>query len=171
MPQTARLHLRRPRLEDADAFAALNADPEVMRFISQTGPYARGESDLVLRKMIEHWDDHGFGLWFADVLVTGELAGFVGLSHPSLPRVAHEVECGWRLARAHWGQGYATEGARAAVDWAFGERGLGRLVCIIDADNARSLAVAGRLGFRHWRDFEHPRWPPGVQVHTLDAPS
>ena len=171
MPDTARLTLRKPRMEDADAFAALNADPEVMHFISVTGPYARAESDLVLRKAIEHWDVHGFGLWFADVRATGELAGFVGLSHPTLPPVAHEVEVGWRLGRAHWGQGYATEGGAEAVRWAFAERGLKQLVCIIDRDNARSLAVAEKLGFAFWRDYDHPRWPRGVQVHTLHASS
>ncbi|MFL5844823.1 MAG: GNAT family N-acetyltransferase [Solirubrobacteraceae bacterium] len=171
MPETARLTLRRPRLDDAEAFAAINADPEVMRFITTEGRLFRGESDLMLRKMIDHWDDHGFGLWMADLFGTGELAGFVGLSHPSLPAVAEEVEVGWRLARAHWGQGLATEGGAEAVRHAFEDRGLERLVCIIDRDNDRSLGVAGKLGFAHWRDMDHPRWPRGVQVHTLDRPA
>ena len=90
--------------------------PEVARYVSQTGPLARAESDLMLRKMIEHWDDHGFGLWIAELRETGELLGFVGLAHPgSLPAMAAEVEVGWRLARAHWGQGLATEGGAEAV--------------------------------------------------------
>jgi RimJ/RimL family protein N-acetyltransferase len=99
-----------------------------------------------------------------------ELLGFVGLSHPtSLPPMAEEVEVGWRLGRAHWGRGYATEGAREAVRVAFEERGLARLVSIIDRDNARSLRVAAKLGMEHWRDMDHPRWPRGVQVHKLEA--
>lgn len=170
MPQTERLTLRRPVLADAEAFAAVNADPEVARFVSQTGPLFRGESDLLLRKMIDHWDDHGFGWWMADRRETGEPVGFVGLSHPSLPAVAHEVEVGWRLGRAHWGQGLATEGGAEAVRVAFEERGLDRLVCIIDARNERSLGVARKLGFAFWRDMEHPRWSPGVRVHTLERP-
>lgn len=169
MPETDRLLLRRPRAEDADAFAAINADPDVMAFVSETGPLARAESDLLLRKMGEHWDDHGFGLWMAELRGTGELAGFVGIDHPSLPALAREVEVGWRLARAHWGQGLATEGGAAAVRHAFGERGLRRLHCIVDRDNDRSLRVARKLGFAHWRDLEHPRWSRGVQVHVLDA--
>src|SRR5690349_11092342 len=125
MPRTDRLHLRQPRLEDADAFAAINADPEVTRFVSRTGPLSRGESDLILRKMIDHWADRGFGWWMADLVETGELIGFVGLSHPtSLPPMAEEVEVGWRLGRAHWGHGYATEGGAEAVRVAFEERGL-----------------------------------------------
>lgn len=163
--------LRRPRMDDAGAFAALNADPEVTEWVSLTGPLARGESDLLLRKLIEHWDDHGFGWWMADLRETGELLGFVGLSHPSLPDVAEEVEVGWRLARSHWGKGLATEGGIEAVRVAFEERGLERLVCIIDRDNARSLGVARKLGFAFWRDFDHPRWPRGVQVHTLARPA
>lgn len=168
MPDTPRLHLRRPRLEDAEPFAALNADPEVARFVSPTGPLVRAESDLLLRKMIEHWDDHGLGLWMADLRSTGELAGFVGLAHPgTLPALSTEVEVGWRLGRAHWGRGLATEGGQEAVRVAFAHPGRERLVCIVDRDNARSLAVARRLGFAFWRDMDHPRWPRGVQVLTL----
>jgi RimJ/RimL family protein N-acetyltransferase len=169
MPETARMRLRTPTLADADAFAAINADEEVTEFVSLTGPLARGESDLLLRKMIDHWNDCGFGWWFADLLETGELLGFVGLSHPtSLPAMAEEVEVGWRLGRAHWGQGYATEGGREAVRVAFEERRLERLISIIDRDNHRSLGVARKLGFTHWRDMDHPRWPRGVQIHRLE---
>jgi RimJ/RimL family protein N-acetyltransferase len=168
MPETTRLHLRPPRLEDAEDFARINADPKVARFVSATGPLTRAQSDLVLRKTLDHWADHGFGWWMADLRASGELLGFIGLSHPtSLPPMAAEVELGWRLGREHWGQGYATEGAAAAVDWAFAERGLERLISIIDRDNHRSLRVAAKLGFTHWRDMDHPRWPRGVQVHTL----
>src|SRR4051794_14872376 len=98
MPLTARLQLRQPRLEDAETFARINADPEVARFVSATGPLSWAQSDLLLRKAIDHWADHGFGWWMADLQATGELLGFVGLSHPtSLPPVAEEVELGWRL--------------------------------------------------------------------------
>jgi RimJ/RimL family protein N-acetyltransferase len=172
VPETARLTLRRPRPEDAEPFAAINADPEVALFVSPTGPLARAESDLLLRKMIEHWDDHGFGLWMVDVRETGELAGFAGLAHPgTLAELAHEVEVGWRLRRADWGQGLATEAGAEAVRYAFEERGLERLVCIIDRDNQRSLGVARKLGFAFWRDMDHPRWPRGVEVHTLARPA
>src|SRR4051794_40461690 len=158
-------------MEDAEAFARINADAEVARFVNWTGPLVRAESDLLLRKTIEHWDDHGFGWWMADLRETGELIGFVGLAHPvSLPALAEDVEVGWRLARTHWGQGLATEGGREAVRVAFEDMGLGRLVCIIDRENDRSLGVARNLGFAYWRDMEHPRWPRGVQVYTRDRP-
>jgi RimJ/RimL family protein N-acetyltransferase len=171
VPETDRLVLRRPRMDDAEAFAAINADPEVSQWVSLTGPLVRAESDLMLRKAIEHWDDHGFGWWMADLRETGELAGFVGLSHPSVPALAEEVEAGWRLGRSHWGQGLASEGGREAVRTAFEEMGLRRLVCMIDRDNDRSLAVARKLGFVHWRDMDHPRWPRGVGVYELHRPA
>ena len=170
MPETARLNLRRPRLDDAEPFAAVNADPEVARYVSAEGPMSRAQSDLQLRKMIDHWDDHGFGLWMVELRATAEVIGFAGLDHPSLPALAHEVEVGWRLARAHWGAGLATEAGTEAVRCAFEERGVRRLICVIDAGNERSHAVARKLGFAFWRTMEHPRWPPGVQVLTLDRP-
>jgi RimJ/RimL family protein N-acetyltransferase len=169
---TERLRLRLPRPGDAEAFAAINADPEVARFVSATGPLKRAESDLLLRAMRDQWDRESFGLWMAELRESGELIGFVGLSHPSVPALATEVEVGWRLARAHWGHGLATEGGAAAVSHAFERCGIERLVCIVDRDNQASLAVARKLGFSHWRDMDHPRWPRGVQVHTLErAPS
>jgi RimJ/RimL family protein N-acetyltransferase len=171
MPETARLRLRRPVLADAEAFAAINADPGVARYTSPGGPLVRAESDLLLRKMIEHWDDHGFGLWMADLRATGELIGFAGLAHPgTMPALAAEVEVGWRLAPAHWGQGLATEAGACAVQAAFEDPARSRLVCIIDRDNARSHGVARKLGFTFWRDMDHPRWPRGVQVLTLARP-
>ena len=166
--ETARLVLRLPRPSDAADFAAINADPEVARFVSVTGPLTRAQSDLLLRSMSDQWDREPFGLWMAERRDSGELAGFIGLSHPSLPALASEVEVGWRLGRAHWGQGLATEGGEAAVRHAFDRCGLDRLVCIVDRDNHASLGVARKLGFAHWREMDHPRWPRGVQVLTLD---
>src|SRR5690242_19212076 len=123
MAETERLLLRPPRLEDADAFAELNTDPEVMRFISPTGALVRAESDLLLRRLIDHWDEHGFGLWMAELRESGGPIGFVGLQHPQgLPALAGEVEVGWRFAREQWGKGLATEGGAEAVRTAFEDR-------------------------------------------------
>src|SRR3954470_15227872 len=81
--ETARLVLRLPRPSDAEAFAAINADPEVARFVSASGPLTRAQSDLLLRSMRDQWDREPFGLWMAELRVSEELVGFVGLSHPS----------------------------------------------------------------------------------------
>ena len=125
--ETARLRLRAWRAEDRAPFAAMNADAEVMRHIGDGRPLDRAASDALLGRLERHWGEHGFGLWAAEVRATGALAGFVGLAIPSfLPSVLPAVEVGWRLGREHWGRGYATEGARAAVDHGLGTLGLRR---------------------------------------------
>lgn len=164
---TERLHLRPPRAEDLDAFAAINADPEVAGPVSATGPLTRAETEALLGRMTAHWDEYGYGLWMADLQATGELIGFVGLSHPTfLPAVAHEVEVGWRLARAYWGRGLASEGATAALALGFGQLALERIIAIIDPANARSLGVARRHGMVLEREVDHPRWPVPVGIHV-----
>ena len=148
---TDRLLLRRWRDGDADAFAAINADPEVMRFIGtgrDAGPRARATS--CWRASRREWDERGFGLWA--VQERGDdpeapLLGFCGLTVPMfLPEVLPAVEVGWRLAPHAWGRGVATEAARAAL--AFGFRGLGmrEIISIVDPRNARSLRVCAKLG-------------------------
>jgi RimJ/RimL family protein N-acetyltransferase len=147
--RTPRLLLRAWRPEDREPFAAMNADADVMRHIADGRPLDRAASDALLARLVDHWDRHGFGLWAAEVRATGAPAGFVGLAIPSfLPSVLPAVEVGWRLSREHWGHGYATEGARAAVDHGLGTLGLAQVLAIIDPANARSIRVAGRLGMR-----------------------
>ena len=117
MPTTERLVLRPWRPSDRAPFAALNADPEVVRFLNGGVPFTRAESDQLLDIIDAHWAQHGFGLWCAAAREEPDSClGFVGLAVPSfLPAVLPAVEVGWRLARPAWGRGLATEGARAAL--------------------------------------------------------
>jgi RimJ/RimL family protein N-acetyltransferase len=155
MIETERLLLREWQPADAEPFAALNADPEVTRYLR--GPMRRDESDDLIARIRGHWQDHGFGLYAVEVKGSGAFAGFVGLAIPSfLPEVLPAVEVGWRLAREHWGKGYATEGARASVDHGFGELGLRQVISIIHPDNVASVRVAERLGMTRGRDRIHP---------------
>jgi len=122
----------------------INADPEVMRYLR---PGGRPESLAQSQRFAAHWEEHGYGLWalWAD----GALVGFAGLSIPyHFPAVLPAVEVGWRLRRDAWGCGYATEAGRAAVTHGFATLGLDEIVSLIHVDNARSLAVAERLGLR-----------------------
>ncbi|MDP9344788.1 MAG: GNAT family N-acetyltransferase, partial [Actinomycetota bacterium] len=107
MPATERLLLRRFGPADADAFAALNADPEVMRFIGDGTPLSRAQSDELLARIAGHWRTHAFGLWcLAERAAPQRCLGFAGLAVPAfLPEVMPAVEVGWRLARAAWGRG------------------------------------------------------------------
>jgi RimJ/RimL family protein N-acetyltransferase len=166
--ETERLLLREWRPADAEPFAALNADPEVTRFLR--GPMTRAESDELLGRIRAHWDQHGFGLYAMELKQTGALAGFVGLAIPSfLPEVLPAVEVGWRLARQHWGSGYATEGARASMGHAFGELALRQVISIIDPGNAASIRVAERLGMQRGRDRIHPETRVRLAIYAKNA--
>jgi len=127
---------------------ALNRDPEVMRFIGAGRPAARGDSERASEAIAAHWARYGFGLWVVSAPAHEHaFVGFAGLAHPLwLPAEAAEVEVGWRLRRDAWGQGYATEAARAGVAVAFAALGLARLISCIRPENTRSQAVARRLG-------------------------
>jgi RimJ/RimL family protein N-acetyltransferase len=155
MIETERLLLRAWQPSDEAPFAALNADPEVTRYLR--GPMRRDESDELLAQIRGHWQEHGFGLYAVEVKDGGAFAGFVGLAVPSfLPEVLPAVEVGWRLAREHWGKGYATEGARASVAHGFEELKLRQIISIIDPLNAASVRVAERLEMTRGRDRIHP---------------
>jgi RimJ/RimL family protein N-acetyltransferase len=167
---TERLVLRRWRVGDAVPFAQINADPEVMRFIGRGHVLGRGLSDDLIARFEREWDERGFGQWAVSRRddARGELLGFCGLSVPSfLPEVLPAVEVGWRLARAAWGNGYATEAARAAVAFGFEEHDLSEIIAVVDPGNDRSLRVAGKLGMTPRPDRIHPGTGKRVSVLGL----
>jgi RimJ/RimL family protein N-acetyltransferase len=162
--------LRRFGEDDADWYAAMNADTEVMRFIGEGEPYPRDRSDDSLTSILAHWEQHEFGLWAAERLDTGQPIGFVGLAIPSfLPRILPAVEVGWRLSRPNWGQGFATEAASAALDHGFATLGLERIVSITVHDNHASQRVMARLGLETDCAEVHPGLGIVVQVRSLSA--
>ena len=169
-PRTERLVLRQWRDEDWAPFAALNADPEVMRHFPST--LDEQESNAFAYRNAALLEVHGYGLWAVEVLETGEFVGFVGLNHPTWEAPFMPcTEVGWRLARSAWGQGYATEGARAALAVAFGPLGLDEVVSFTTVANTRSRAVMERLGMTRdaAEDFDHPKLDPSspLRRHVL----
>ena len=159
--RTERLLLRGWRPQDREPFAAMNEDPEVMRYIG-SGVLPRDASEGMRARLRREWVRAGHGLWAIEPLEGGELLGFCGLTRPAWggTAVQAELEVGWRLRREAWGHGYATEAARAALDVAWGALRLERVICLIHPDNARSLGVAERLGMRVVGTTVHPptRW-------------
>jgi RimJ/RimL family protein N-acetyltransferase len=167
---TPRLVLRGWRDADRPAFAALNADPEVMEHHPST--LDRAASDRLVDAVVGGWSEHGFGLWAVERADNEAFLGFTGLSRPSFE--AHftpAVEVGWRLARHAWGQGYATEAARATLRFGFEVAGLEQIVSFTVPANVRSRRVMERIGMTHdpADDFDHPKLPVGhpLRRHVL----
>ncbi|MGW7681936.1 GNAT family N-acetyltransferase [Kribbella sp. NPDC054772] len=167
---TDRLLLRQWRDADRDPFAALNADPAVMEHFPAL--QTREQSDGLIDRNIAALDERGWGLWAIEVRDTGVFIGFTGLNLPTFE--AHflpAVEIGWRLAKGAWGNGYATEAARAALAVGFGPAGLDEIVSFTTTTNLPSQRVMQRIGMVHDEagDFDHPRIEQGhrLQRHVL----
>ena len=145
--ETRRLLLRGWREEDLEPYARLCADPEVMRYIGSGATLDREQSGEQIGRFVRHWEERGFGLWAMEERATGALAGFVGLAHQGdWTEGPHKTEMGWRLDRAFWGRGLATEGAKASVDYGLGKLGLERIISIIQPENTASCRVAEKAG-------------------------
>jgi RimJ/RimL family protein N-acetyltransferase len=155
--RTPRLLLRPWRDEDVPAFAAMNADPRVMEFFPKV--LDRSESELAAARIRDHFARHGFGLWAVEVPGVADFIGFVGLSIPTYEtHFTPCVEVGWRLEIEHWGHGYATEAARAALDFGFRHLALDEIVSFTAEANLRSRRVMERIGMTRTPtdDFDHP---------------
>ncbi len=168
--ETPRLLLRAWREKDLAPFAALNADPRVMEYFPSI--LTRAESDALAARIAEHFDQHGFGVWAAELRATGEFVGFIGLNIPGFS--AHFTPCveiGWRLAFEHWGRGLATEGARAVLGQAFTTLRLPEVVSFTTAANLRSRRVMEKIGMERdpQDDFDHPLLERGhpLRPHVL----
>jgi RimJ/RimL family protein N-acetyltransferase len=166
---TPRLVLRQWREDDLAPFAALNADPEVMRHFPAM--MTRAQSDAFAAHIRETIARQGWGLWAVEVRGLAPFIGFVGLGRPGFD--AHftpAVEIGWRLDRRHWGSGYATEAAAAALTFAFEDLNLPDVVSFTALPNERSVRVMRRLGMTHdpADDFDHPALADGpLRRHVL----
>jgi ribosomal-protein-alanine N-acetyltransferase len=168
--RTPRLILRPWRDGDVDAFAAMFDDPAVMAFLTPVAD--RAAIDAMVGRIRAHFDAHGFGWWAVEVPEVAPFIGFIGLSTISWEApFAPAIEVGWRLAGAHWGRGYATEGARAALEAGFTRLGLSEIVSITVPANLRSRRVMERIGMTRdpVDDFDHPRLAPGdpLRRHLL----
>ncbi|MGW5737310.1 MULTISPECIES: GNAT family N-acetyltransferase [Streptomyces] len=169
--RTPRLVLRRWREADVAPMTAIHADPEVMRWIGDGSVHAEEEWTRSVMAMWEHeWRTEGFGLFAVEVRATGELAGFTGLSVPHyLPEVLPAVEIGWRLGRSFWGQGLATEAARAALDFGLTDRGLERIISVVQVGNHASERVMNKLGLRVERGSVDPHCGRPLRIHAVDV--
>jgi RimJ/RimL family protein N-acetyltransferase len=163
--ETERLILRGFRDEDREPFAALNGDPEVMRFMTRR--LDRAASDAFLERIALHWAADGFGIWALERRDDGAFLGFAGLTEPGFTaRFTPALEVGWRLARSAWGHGYATEAGAAALRFGFEVLDRNEIVSYTALANMLSRRVMERLGMTHdpADDFEYPLVAPNHPV-------
>ena len=170
MLETDRLILRRWKMSDREPFAEMNADTRVMEFFP--GLLTREESDELIDRIENHFENHGFGLFAIEEKAESRLIGFMGLHVATFQ--AHftpAVEIGWRLAASAWNKGFATEGSREVVRFAFNRLRLDGIVSFTVPENIPSRRVMEKLGMTRnpADDFDHPRLPEGHRLrrHVL----
>jgi RimJ/RimL family protein N-acetyltransferase len=157
---TARLRLRQWREADFEPWFALNRDPEVMTYFPSL--LDADQARATMTRVQASIADKGYGLWAVEVVGAAPFIGFCGIRDvPFDVPFTPAVEIGWRLAREHWGNGYATEAARASLAYGFDTLGLREIVAMVVPDNHRSIAVCERIGMRRESrdDFDHPLIP------------
>ncbi|MBZ6472767.1 GNAT family N-acetyltransferase [Streptomyces griseocarneus] len=168
--RTPRLTLRRWREDDVAPMAAINADPEVMRWVGDGSVHDRARTEAGIAAWEREWEERGVGPFAVEDRGSGRLAGMAGLSVPAfLPEILPAVEIGWRFGRPYWGRGLATEAARAVLDFALRDRGLARVVGVHAVGNAASAAIMRKLGMRPERETTHPAYGLPLCVHVIET--
>lgn len=156
--ETARLILRTWEKEDADSYFRINQDPKVTEFLH--GSLTMEQVNDFIDVMNQHQDKHGYTLWATELKISGEFIGFVGLNHADFSGYfTSDTEIGWRLGSQFWGNGYATEGARAVLNYGFNEMDITEIIAFTVPANKRSIRVMEKIGMQRdlEGDFIHPR--------------
>ncbi|MBA2712499.1 MAG: GNAT family N-acetyltransferase [Rubrobacteraceae bacterium] len=172
--------MRRWKEDNLEAYARMCVDPEVMRYLP--GTLTREQSEEQIQRFVRHWEEHDFGLWATEYKANGAFIGFIGLLYSEdWPEGEHKTEVGWRLDRAYWGRGLATEGARASIRYGFEKLGLERIISITVPENVASRRIMEKAGLTYrgetrWRGldvvwYEIDRWEweeqPGTDNRRL----
>jgi len=164
--ETERLRLRLSREADFPAYAAMQGDPEVMRFLGGGAGMTERGAWHSFAVMVGQWALRGYGMLIVEGRAGQGFIGRVGIYHPeSWPG----PELAWTLARAHWNKGYATEAAAAFRDWAFATLKMPRLISIIDPANVPSIRVAEKIGETLDREMEIEG--KTVRIYAISGPS
>lgn len=156
--ETARLILRTWEKEDAEAYFQINQDPKVIEFLR--GPLSMDQVNEFIPAVNKHHEKHGYTLWAVELKQTGELMGFIGLNYIDWEsHFTPAVEIAWRLGSQYWGKGYATEGAKASLEYGFKKCHLKEIVSFTAPVNVRSSRVMEKIGLKRDMkgDFAHPK--------------
>ena len=165
---TARLKLRRWTDSDIAPFVRMNQDAEVMRYFPR--PNTAEETMAFTQRIETFFDEHGYGLFALESKATGEFIGYTGFAKPRFESwFTPCTEIGWRLKREAWGRGYATEAARACLDYGFQTLGLDRIYSFTALSNTPSERVMQKIGMERTGEFDHPMIESGhpLRRHVL----
>ena len=166
--ETERLLLRRWKAEDVEPYAAICADPDVMRWIGNGKPRTAKQCAEAVERFEQDWQKHGFGLFAVELRQSNHFVGFTGLSIPEfLPEVLPAVEIGWRLSKGFWGRGLATEGAKAALRFGLEDRQLERILSIHQIGNSTSGRITEKLGMHLERETIDRTCERPVRVYEI----
>ena len=166
--ETERLRFRAWRKEDLVSFAAMNADEKVMEYFPSI--LTLKETDAMIKRIDDQFASHGFGLNAVETKSDNQFIGFIGLAIPKFDMYFTPcVEIGWRLNKGSWGNGYATEGAKACLDFAFNDLNLTEIYSFTSVHNHRSEKVMQRIGMQKLGEFTHPNLPEDhwLNLHFL----
>ncbi len=151
-----RLGFRNWSMDDLVEFAALNADVDVMQHFPK--PLTKRETEAFIIRLQNHFNDKGYTYYAVEVLETKEFIGFIGLAYQEYESpFTPATDIGWRLKKSAWGKGYATEGARRCLEFAFTELGLSKIVATCTLQNKNSENVMQKIGMTKMGEFNHPR--------------
>lgn len=154
--ESERLVFRPMTKADLPKLIKLNADEEVMRFFPKT--MTSEETEIFFDKVQQHQVEHGYSLYGVSLKETNEFIGIIGLLNVNFEHdIQGEVEIGWRLLKEYWGMGYASEGAKAVLDYGFHTLGLNQIYAFTAAINTPSENVMKRLGMKLLNPFDHPK--------------
>ncbi|MBD3917551.1 GNAT family N-acetyltransferase [Paenibacillus sp. PR3] len=166
--ETARLQLRDWEETDLEPFRRLNADEEVMTYFPKT--LSNEETDVFYQSIMSEFQECGFGLYAVEVKESKAFIGFIGFHRPTFEAdFTPCIEIGWRLKKEAWGKGYATEGAKACLQYGFNQLGFTDVYSFTAEVNTPSKNVMSKIGMRFIRTFEHPRVEEGspLKKHVL----
>lgn len=156
---TKRLRFRTWLETDRQPFAELNADPVVMEFFPKT--LDRAESDAFVDRIERHLGGRNYGLWAVELLANQKFIGYIGFNYTGFQsEFTPCIEIGWRLARAFWGKGYATEGATACLKYGFAQLRFDKVYSFTSVLNKRSERVMQKIGMHRAKTFMHPKLEP-----------
>jgi len=156
--ESERLGFREWTENDSDFFAQMNSNEQVMKYMLK--PLNREESDDSLKRIMNHFDNHGYGLYAVELKSTNGLIGFIGFQIATF--YAHFTPCieiGWRLDSQYWNQGYGTEGARRVFEYGVSNLNFRKMYSFTSLLNEPSIHIMEKIGLQRIEEFDHPKIP------------